>query len=376
MPGINLSRILANVRGWHTHRKIIVFESDDWGSIRMPDRATYDVLLSKGVRVDKCPYNRYDCLASEEDLTSLFEVLRSYRDYFGNHPAITANCVVVNPDFEKIRNSDFKEYHYELFTDTLNRYPNHLKSFRLWNEGISQNIFHPEFHGREHLHVARWMQALKQNLPETRLAFDLHLFGLSTFISKENRRSYLAACDVNTSEGLDQVKNILTDGLSIFRKLFGHPANAFIAPNYIWPSQIEEYLSDQNVRFLKGGIIQSSPVLNSSKNKIIRHYTGQINAYNQVHLERNCEFEPSLNPGKDSVIKCLSEINTSFRWNKPAIITVHRVNFIGAIVKQNREENLRQFRELLRRILISWPEVEFMTSSDLGDLIVGKSERN
>jgi hypothetical protein len=31
-----LSRNLTNARGWRTNRKIIVFESDDWGSIRMP----------------------------------------------------------------------------------------------------------------------------------------------------------------------------------------------------------------------------------------------------------------------------------------------------------------------------------------------------
>jgi hypothetical protein len=31
-----LSRNLTNARGWRTNRKIVVIESDDWGSIRMP----------------------------------------------------------------------------------------------------------------------------------------------------------------------------------------------------------------------------------------------------------------------------------------------------------------------------------------------------
>lgn len=375
MDGSNLTRFFSNLRGWHSHRKIVVFESDDWGSIRMPDRATYDILLANGIRVDQCPYNRYDCLASETDLTTLFEVLSSFRDYSGNHPVLTANCVVVNPDFEKIRNSEFKEYHYELFTDTLNRYPNHSRSFPLWNEGIRQNLFHPEFHGREHLHVERWMQALRQDLPETRLAFNLNLFGLSTFISAENRRSYLAAYDVNTATGLNQIKSILTDGLSIFKKAIGYTAKAFIAPNYIWPSQIEKHLSEQNVKYIKGGIIQSSPILNSSKNKALRHFTGEINEVGQIHLERNCEFEPSLYPNMDSVYHCLAQINTSFKWNKPAIISVHRVNFIGGIVEQNREDNIRQFQRLLQQILRNWPDAEFMDSSALGDLILSESKR-
>ncbi len=306
----------------------------------MPGKAAYDKLLSAGVRVDQCPYNRYDSLASEEDLTSLFEVISSFTDSAGNHPVITANCVVANPDFAKIRESGFNTYHYEMFPVTLQNYPNHARSFQLWQEGIERNLFHPEFHGREHLHVSRWMQALKQNMPETRLAFDLKLFGLSTIISNENRKSYLAAYDVNDNEGLDQVKNILTDGLAIFRDLFGYMAKAFIAPNYIWPLEIEKHLSYQNIKYLKGGIIQSTPVLDSSKNKILRHYTGQISENNQVHIERNCEFEPSLNPGKDSVSTCLAEINNSFRWKKPAIISVHRLNFIGGNCKAKQREEL------------------------------------
>jgi hypothetical protein len=31
-----LSRNITNARGWKTNRKIVVIESDDWGSIRMP----------------------------------------------------------------------------------------------------------------------------------------------------------------------------------------------------------------------------------------------------------------------------------------------------------------------------------------------------
>lgn len=95
----SLARHLVNYKGWQTTRKIIVIESDDWGSIRMPSKEIYDNLLKSGIRVDRCPYNRYDSLASEEDLSALFDVLTSFRDMNGNHPVITANTVVANPDF-------------------------------------------------------------------------------------------------------------------------------------------------------------------------------------------------------------------------------------------------------------------------------------
>lgn len=340
----------------------------------MPDKATYEKLLAAGVRVDQCPYNRYDSMASEEDLSSLYEVLSSFTDGSGNHPVLTANCVVANPDFDKIRESGFNTYHYELFPVTLQKYPNHAGSLKLWKEGMERRLFHPEFHGREHLHVIRWMQALKESMPETRLAFDLRLFGLSTNISNENRKSYLAAYDVNDNEGIDQVRAIIKDGLTIFNQLFGYNSKSFIAPNYTWPSQIEQSLAELNIKYLKGAAIQSSPVINSLDNKRLRHYTGQKNQFNQIHLTRNCEFEPSFDHNKYSVDGSLAQIGYAFRWKKPAIISVHRVNFIGGIEKSNRERTLNQLRDLLHRIIKKWPDVEFMTAEELGDHISSKTD--
>jgi hypothetical protein len=46
--------------------------------------------------------------------------------------------------------------------------------------------------------------------------------------------------------------------------------------------------------------------------------------------------------------ECLKDIQNAFFWKKPAIITSHRLNFIGFIHPENRERNLKQFRELLR----------------------------
>jgi hypothetical protein len=369
-----LSRILTNLPGWRTHRKIVVIDSDDWGSIRMPDKAAYDILLAKGIRVDKCPYNRYDCLASEKDFTALFEVLGRFRDINGNTPVITANCVLANPDFEKIRDSGFREYHYELFTETLKRYPDHSSSFQLWEEGINNNFFHPQFHGREHLNVKRWMKALKQNLPETRLAFDMKLFGISTNITSEHRKSYLAAFDNDESDDEVLFKEIIDDGLTLFKEIFNYKPKSFIAPNYIWSPRIENYLSNHNVKYIKGIQVQFLPALNLAKSKKIRHFTGQSNSNGQIYLVRNCFFEPSLEHNKDSVDECLAQIRDSFSWKKPAIISTHRLNFIGSIDPLNRDRNLLLLNDLFLKIQKKWPDVEYKTIVQLGDLISNEND--
>jgi len=72
---------------------------------------------------------------------------------------------------------------------------------------------------------------------------------------------------------------------------------------------------------------------------------------------------------EDSVDECLAQIEDAFRWRKPAIITAHRVNFIGSIEQSNRDKNLRQFKKLLLEIQKKWPEVEFLSADKLGDLI-------
>ena len=249
-----LKRNLINIPGWRTNRKIVVIESDDWGSIRMPSKQVYDNLLKAGVRVDKCPYNRFDSLASEDDLTALFDVLVKFKDKNGNHPIITANSVVANPDFELIQKSNYKEYHYELFTKTLKRYPNHKFSFELWKKGISEKLFFPQFHGREHVNISRWINALQANSEETMFAFKEGIFGLSTTIVKEKRKSYQAALDFDNSLEFIKQKGVIASGLDLFEESFGYKSKSFIAPNYVWHPEIEKELAKQGVEFIQSSV--------------------------------------------------------------------------------------------------------------------------
>ncbi len=63
-----LLQTITNVLAYKTNRKIIVFESDDWGSIRMPSKFAYSNLLKKEIDVDKSLYDTLDSLEKKEDL--------------------------------------------------------------------------------------------------------------------------------------------------------------------------------------------------------------------------------------------------------------------------------------------------------------------
>ena len=60
----------------------------------------------------------------------------------------------------------------------------------------------------------------------------------------------------------------------------------------------------------------------------------------------------------------------AYYWNKPAIISTHRLNYVGYINPSNRDKNLKLLDHLLSSILKKWPDVEFMTSVELGDTIL------
>lgn len=358
-----------NYRGFKTNRKIIIFESDDWGSIRMPSKVAFSNLEKAGIPVEKSLYCKYDSLESNSDLESLFEILLKFKDKNGCHPIITANTVVANPDFEKIKQSNYREYHFESFKETLSKYTNHDKVFEYYNKGIKNKIFFPQFHGREHVNVEMWLSLLQTN-KFFQIAFENNLWGLSNDVFPHLNKSIQATFDsTNDYELLDNINT----GLNLFKELFRFKSKSFIANNFIWNTSLNQALKTNGIEFLQGMKYQLLPKIGDEKRKIIRHYLGEKNSIGQYYIIRNCSFEPSLN-FDFSVNKTINEIKNAFFWKKPAVISTHRINFIGSLVESNRTKNLVSLEFLLKSIKKKWPDVEFMNSAELGETI--KTNKN
>jgi hypothetical protein len=364
-----ISSSLLNLPGFRTKRKIVVFESDDWGSIRMPSHEIYQQLLKKDIRVDNLAFTKYDSLASEKDLTLLFEVLNSVRDKNGNPAIITANTIVANPDFEKIKSSGFRDYYYEPFTETLKRYPEHARSFELWKEGIEMRVLRPQFHGREHLNVTAWMKALREDKGKAKLAFDYEMFDLSES-DNVNENTFVEALDLQNKDELEFQKESIITGLKLFEKLFGYKSKTFVAPCYIWSSELNKTLYESGIKAFQGNWFQFDPIEGTERKFKKRfHFLGQKNSNNQIYMVRNAAFEPTSEPHFDWITEVIEKMQLLFRLGKPVIINTHRINFIGFIDPINREKNLQLFKVLLNCMLNKWPEIEFMSSDQLTDLI-------
>lgn len=369
-----LSRNITNARGWRTNRKIVVIESDDWGMVRMSSKKAQENYISKGYQISQCPYNSNDRVENDQDIKLLSEVLMSVKDKHGNPAKLTLNNIVANPDFEKIKKANFTNYYYQTFVETLNEYNDAKCVIPLIKQGIKNNIFQPQLHGREHLNIRLWFERLNCNDARTMDAFEHKMYTVHKYGSINGRIDNLDTYgNVSLDGDLYDYQNNLKEAQEIFQDVWGFKSESFIAPCYVWHPDLEKVLAKEGIKYIQGSRVQKIPIDDTSF-KIDKkyHYTGQKNKYGQIYLVRNCFFEPS-EYGRTNIIKnTLKEIKLSFLYKKPAIISSHRVNYMGSLNPRNRRENLNLLQNLLNSIVKYWPDVEFMSSDQLGNLIVNK----
>lgn len=370
----NTIRHLLNLFGWTTKRKLIIFESDDWGSIRMSSKINRDKLSKLGFNINLNDFNWLDALEGNDDLSNLLEVLSNHKDKTNRCPVFTAVSLVGNPDFEKIRESKFNDYYWESISKTLSKYPKHDKVIELYKEGINNRLFVPVFHGREHLNAQRWLRKLNENNKSVQTMFDYRVTGFSHGMNHEFLGSFQAAFDLDTPGDLPFMKNVIVEGIEEFENLWGFNPKYFVPTNGPFNKSLEAVLKEKGVEYLLAERRQKEPLGDDKYNNNI-HYLGMKNRLGQTYLTRNSFFEPSLkNQGFhiSPIERCLKDISTAFLYGKPATICTHRINYVGFIEEKNRTENLKLLNDLLKRIIARWPEVEFITSVELGEIINGK----
>lgn len=362
-------RNVANIPGWSTRRKLLVIESDDWGSIRMRSLQDKKAMEQKGFDFKNQPFNRFDALESNDDLSSLLEVLSRHKDRQGRFAVLTALMNVANPDFEAIERSDFQSYHYEPFTETLRRYPNHHRVFEIYSEAQRSKLISLEFHGREHLNYQRWMRRLQEGNKSLHMAFQHGVTGVHLGIHGESLGDMQAAFDPELASDLFGMASSLSDGLDLFNRLWNRRARYFVPTNGPFNLLFDQTLKANGIEFIHRERLHRDVFADGETQLNLRfNYLGRKNGYGQYLFLRNAFFEPFEN--KDALSGALLGIERAFRWGKPAILLTHRVNYIGSIEESNRTSGLRQLDCLLSEILKRWPDVEFISSSELGDLIV------
>lgn len=362
---------IKNIFGWSTSRKIVVISVDDYGNVRIDSPKARSQMDKEGLKV-KSIFDAVDALETREDLEMLFEALSSVKDKYGNHAVLTPFALPCNIDFEKMAENNYNQYSYELLSDTYNKmeayYPKaYGKAWEFWNEGIDKGFLKPQFHGREHLNLKVFNEKLAARDSELLIALKNRSFS-SIKSSGYKSISYTAAFEFDKFEENKQFKEIIKTGLDAFEKVFGYRSLHFNPPGGREHPTIHKYLKDFGVWFLDTPLIKREHQGSGNYKKIL-NYTGKKNHLGMTYQVRNVVFEPVQNRGFDWVDYSFKQVEAAFFWNRPAIISSHRVNFCGHIDPKNRQIGINALKELLKKIVHKWPDVEFMSSVQLGDLI-------
>ena len=360
-----LIKKLANLPAKKTDRKLIVLLSDDWGSVRIKSVEDQKQLIKKGYSINN-RFDQFDTLESNADMEGLFEVLLKYNDHKGNHPVITAVANVGNPDFDRIRGSNFQNFYFETVEQTYQRYPDSDKVLELVRQGIKQNIFVPQSHGREHVQANWWLQELQNEESFARKVFDNEFFFLGPqFLTNPKRgRGIGASFDVWDQKDVDLTTEIAQSSLSIFNDLYGYHSKVFTPPAMFYNTDLEITLVEEGIEWLDVCRFFKVPLVGGGE----RHqfnYLGRKKKSGLKILVRNCVFESNMSENDNGVAKCMHDIAQAFEAKQPALISNHRASFVGGIDSGNRERGLRAIDMLFKDILKKWPDAEFITGNSI-----------
>lgn len=365
----SLISIARNFPGKSIGKKVIVIECDDWGSIGMPSIETYYKLLNAGVPVNKSRYERNDTIEHSEDLYLLFEVLRKHKDKNGKPAVMSPFCNMANPDFDKIKSSNFKEYYPETFTATYQRY-SRKDIMQAWQSGIEDGIFVPEYHGREHIATQLWLKCLQSGNKKLHIAFDHGFVGHSPADVPIAAKNFRPNFYIEDRVSIEKLRESLVAGIDIFKHVFQlHPV-VFNAPNGVFVPELNQSLAAQGILF------NAVPRKRLDRNvfgeyKYHTFSTGQQTKEGLVCYVRNCNFEPTED-GYKNINHVMNQISGAFFCGKAAVIGTHRANFVGGINQSNREKGLNELDTLLKQILIRWPDAEFMSSRQFTKILTNE----
>ena len=350
---------LAALRDWRTRKHIVVFESDDWGSIRMAGRTQMEALQRAGYSFDRKPYE-LDTLESPEDLEALFEVLSRHVGADGRHPVITANMLMANPDFEKIEADGYTSYHFETISQTYQRYWGDTKIIQLMWQGLKAGVFMPQSHGREHFNVRVWMKGLREGNEDYLTAFHYGMCGITPKLHPERGNKLMQALNAEDEDHQCEIDATVVDGLRMFEEFWGFPSQSFVAPCFCWNREMEHSLRGR-VQLIQA----SRNSLPAWKTPSRRFYAGQRNKDGLVYNVRNASFEPVPHHGGNTLDELVAQTERAFFLHVPLVFTTHRINYVSGIETSRRDHTLLLLEQYLTWLLNKYPDTLFYSSDQL-----------
>lgn len=347
----------ANRGKVNVNKKIVVFESDDWGTFRIFSKESLNILTEYFGEAND-PFIKYDSLETKEDVERLMDVLSKHRDSNGRSPIFTLNFGLKSPDFKAIIDSNYMDF-FECNLKDSYLFANKETALASIKQGIKNHFFEIQLHTVYHINVGAWMTSLKNNTLHKTIVGNYCLDHSCLF---NNNRPFSFMDEMRDIE-TNRINQYLLEANKIFKNEFGFYSSTFIPCCNVINSESDDVFADSFI-----SCIQGSPYYFSFDKKCERYvkHPRKWKKNGVVHLIRNCLFEPSIySDNIDNVKECLWQIKKAFKNKKPAIICTHRLNYIGSIDSNNQLKNLKLLDMLLTEIEKKYQDIIYMSSNEL-----------
>jgi hypothetical protein len=345
---------LAPIDGFFFDRPLVLIQSDDWGRVGVRDREGWEELVAAGVKLGERPSDFYS-LETAEDVAAIMEVLTRHRDSTGRAACLVANFICANVDFRQTEETGFRKLTLRRLGEGL---PERWKRPRLieaYRAAISEQVMLPALHGMTHF----CRPAVERGLADGGKNGDLlrTFFRSGTpyihwrmpwvgyeYFDPESEEQFLAS---------ELQSQMVSQAAQAFHNFFGTQALSACAPGYRHNQETLKAWSACGIKVAQNGPGTLLPP----------HFEKGM-----LHLHRNVQFEPALEPSRYSVEACVEQAARCFERGIPAVVSVHSINFHSSL-KNFRDETLLRLDLFLSALEQQSPELLYVHDHDVLALV-------
>lgn len=315
----------------YIREKVVVIESDDWGS-------------GGDFHADR--------------LLRLVDVLSSYKDSLGRPAVLTADMVLTVPDLKQTVTTPDQP----LKRNTLNRdFPIVHQAFL---NAMQVGVFVPQLHGLEHLYGEGLKKLAEKNDPRVQIAMQTEHWWDWESLDSPLQGHYVDGTSLPSKPlEADMQQEIVDNATHLFEQCFGFPTASTVAPCYLWVDDTEKAWADKKIRIIQtagyrcpGRKEDGSYIQDRQEAR-----PGDCNALGQIYLVRNAMYEP-VDGRREN--ECIRQIEQAYSQASPATISTHRYNYTRT--EDECEMSLTGLQNILNHCTKKYKDLRFVSSVELG----------
>lgn len=351
---------------WRPNKRIVVFESDDWGSTRMENPDIQAYFFKKYPELRQSWMDVYDALETPQNINDLSSAADEISDYIGKPFCITLLLNSHNAHVGEISRSAYTRYYHEDFLSSAQRIFGggaSLKSAYL--RALAGRSIEIQLHGQEHVQRSVLLHLLNnRNLKDFKEDFSYGYYASLFHKGKYTPTQLRATFYPFLSDDYTWQINSLSDSMDFLKLQFNCNTDYLVPPNGPVSFEVLKKLKHLGIN----GLV--SPLVNKTfyfKRLQIPLYApmGLSSLSGCVYINRNVPFEPRRTFATNVVEGALSKVKRLLEDGYPAVITSHRANYTDFLCNRGYYQSFELLKKLILSINRLFPDTLFLSSSQL-----------